>query len=53
MRSTCTITTPPEFFTAIAIDKLSRSSASRSAVTLPFGSAVVARRNATLSGKPR
>ena len=53
IRSTCTITTPPEFLTAIAIARLSRSSASRSAVTLPFGSAVVPRRKATLSGKPR
>ena len=34
------MTTPPPFLTAMAIARLSRSSASRSAVTLPFGSAV-------------
>ena len=51
MRSTWTMTRPPEFFAAIAIAKLSMVSASFSIVTLPFGSAVVPRQNATLIGK--
>ena len=34
-RSTCTITIPPEFFVACAIESVSNVAASRSIVTLP------------------
>ena len=50
MRSTCAITKPREFFAAIAAARLSSVSASRSIVTLPFGSQVVPRIKATLIG---
>jgi hypothetical protein len=45
------MTTPPLFFAAMAIARLSRVSASRSMLTLPFGSAVVPRRKTTSMGK--
>ena len=51
-RSTWTITRPPEFFTAWAMDSASSVRASRSIVTLPSGSAVVPRSRATLIGRP-
>ncbi len=51
MRSTCTITMPPELRTAIAIASASSVSASRSIVTLPSGSAVVPRTMPTWIGK--
>ena len=44
MRSTCTMTTPPELRAAVAIASASSTSASRSIVMLPSGSAVVPRR---------
>ena len=50
-RSTCTITIPPEFFVACAIESMSNVAASRSIVTLPSSSAVVPRRNATSIGR--
>ena len=50
-RSTCTITIPPEFFVACAIESASSVAASRSIVTLPSSSAVVPRRNATSIGR--
>ena len=50
-RSTCTITIPPEFFAACAIESVSNVAASRSIVTLPCSSAVVPRRNATSIGR--
>ena len=50
MRSTCTITKPPEFFAAVAIASASSVSASRSIVTLPASSAVVPRSSAMLIG---
>ncbi len=50
-RSTCTITIPPEFFVAWAIESESSVAASRSIVTLPSPSAVVPRRKATSSGR--
>ena len=43
MRSTCTMTMPPELRAAIAIASPSSVSASRSIVMLPSGSAVVPR----------
>ena len=43
MRSTCTITRPPQLRAAMAIDSASSVSASRSIVMLPSGSAVVPR----------
>ena len=49
-RSTCAITIPPEFLAAIAMARLSRSSASRSILRLPLASAVVARMKAMFSG---
>ena len=52
-RSTCTITIPPEFFVACAIESMSKVAASRSIVTLPCSSAVVPRRNATSIGRRR
>ena len=51
MRSTCTITSPPLLRAAIAIDRLSSVSASRSIVMLPSASAVVPRTIATSIGK--
>ena len=51
MRSTCAITSPPEFFAAIAEARLSSISASRSMVMLPAGSAVVPRMSAIWIGK--
>ena len=50
IRSTCTITTPPEFFAAIAWARLSSTSASRSIEILPISSAVVPRSSATSMG---
>ena len=50
-RSTCTITIPPEFFVAWAMESESSVAASRSIVTLPSASAVVPRKNATSSGR--
>ena len=50
MRSTCTITNPPEFFAAVAMASASSVSASRSIVTLPAASAVVPRSSAMLMG---
>jgi hypothetical protein len=52
-RWTCTITIPPEFFVACAIESVSNVAASRSIVTLPSSSAVVPRRNATPIGAAR
>jgi hypothetical protein len=52
-RSTCTMTTPPELRAAVAIASASRTSASRSMVMLPSGSAVVPRRIATSIGRAR
>ena len=51
IRSTCTITRPPEFRTAMAIASTSSVSASFSMVMLPSGSAVVPRMMPTLIGK--
>ena len=51
MRSTCTMTTPPELCAAIASASASSVSASRSIVMLPSGSALVPRTNATSIGK--
>jgi hypothetical protein len=51
IRSTWTMTTPPEFLAAIAIACASSVSASFSMVTLPSGSAVVPRMMPTLIGK--
>ncbi len=51
MRSTCTITKPPEFFAAVAMARPSSGRASRSIVMLPAGSAVVPRNSATWMGK--
>ena len=51
MRSTCTITMPPELCAAIAIASASSVSASRSIVMLPSGSAVVPRTTPTSIGK--
>ena len=51
MRSTCTMTMPPELRAAIAIARPSSVSASRSIVMLPSGSAVVPRITPTLIGK--
>ena len=53
MRSTCTMTMPPELWAAIAIARPSSVSASRSIVMLPSGSAVVPRTMPTLIGKVR
>jgi hypothetical protein len=47
MRSTWQTTNPPEFLAAMARDRFSRVRDSRSAVTLPSGSAVVPRMKAT------
>ncbi len=51
MRSTCTMTMPPELRAAIAIARASRINASFSMVTLPSGSAVVPRMMPTWIGK--
>jgi hypothetical protein len=51
MRSTWTMTMPPELCAAIAIACASRVSASFSMVTLPSGSAVVPRMMPTWIGK--
>ena len=50
MRFTCTITMPPARRVACAIASISPNTASSSIVTLPSSSAVVPRRNATLTG---
>ena len=50
MRSTCTMTMPPELCAAIAMASASSVSASRSIVMLPSGSAVVPRMMPTLIG---
>ncbi len=50
IRSTCTMTMPPELCAAIAIACASSVSASRSIVMLPSGSAVVPRTMPTLIG---
>ena len=50
MRSTCTMTMPPQLCAAMAIDSASSVSASRSIVRLPSGSAVVPRTMPTLIG---
>jgi hypothetical protein len=51
MRSTCTMTNPPEFRAAVAMASASRVRASFSMVMLPSVSAVVPRMMATLIGK--
>ena len=53
IRSTWTITRPPEFLAAMAMARLSRVSASRSMEMLPAGSAVVPRISATWIGNVR
>ena len=53
MRSTCTMTRPPQLCAAMAMDSASSVSASRSMVTLPSGSAVVPRTMPTLIGNVR
>jgi hypothetical protein len=50
MRLTCTTTMPPACRVACAIASISPSTASSSIVTLPSSSAVVPRRNATVTG---
>ncbi len=50
MRSTCTITSPPLFFAAMAAGSASSVSASRSMVMFPAVSAVVPRSSATWIG---
>jgi hypothetical protein len=49
--STCTITIPPEFLAAWAMERFSSVSASRSIVTFPSSSAVVPRSRAMFMGK--
>mmetsp|Transcript_34371 Transcript_34371/g.65687 ORF Transcript_34371/g.65687 Transcript_34371/m.65687 type:complete len:260 (+) Transcript_34371:1140-1919(+) len=50
MRSTCTMTNPPQFFAAMAWLRTSKYKASCSMDTLPCASAVVPRRSATWMG---